>query len=63
MGIGQLIFHLFLKVVIIGSNELKSGTVRIKDTTLMTNDLSVKNGVVVKRDNLISEIKSRLILN
>ncbi|KAI3647313.1 hypothetical protein MP228_007534 [Amoeboaphelidium protococcarum] len=46
--------------VIIGSDEVKNGQVRIKDMKLMTDDPAIKMGVLVKREDLVQELASRL---
>ena len=46
--------------VIIGSDEVARGEVRIKDMRLTTDDKELKMGVIVKRSDLVAELKKRL---
>ncbi len=46
--------------VIIGSDEVAKGLVRIKDQNLVTDDPNLKNGVLVSRSDLVMELKKRL---
>jgi histidyl-tRNA synthetase len=47
-------------MVIIGSDEVARGECRIKEMSLQTDDPNLKMGALVKRSELIAQLKARL---
>ena len=47
-------------MVIIGSDEVKEGKVRVKNMKQKSDDPNEKNGVLMDRSQLVQELKNRL---
>lgn len=47
-------------MVILGGDEVKQGLVRIKDQRIQSDDPDVKMGKLVKRTEMVNEIKKLL---